>query len=134
MNELTTIFSAGMDQMLTFAIGACAGIMGLALSIRAIEYAKDMIALSDDDINYYSDDYSEWDGIDGAYYDRLWNSELKDSYEAGEISYEEYQDSLVSVRDSDETFEAAYYDSDGDYAYDDSKEWDSEPLRQSLNK
>lgn len=131
MNELTTIFSQGMSQMLTFTLGASAGVVGLALAIKAIEYAKDLISLSGDeriglglgDHHGYFDYVFELEGVeiesheDGSYllYDGLAFDDASDL------------NNYLVHRNSE-------YDSSGDYAYDDGEDWDPEPLRQSLNK
>ncbi|MBO1040183.1 hypothetical protein [Brucella pituitosa] len=47
MSSIETVFSSGLDQLLTFSIGASAGIVGLALAKRAVEYAKSFVGFSD---------------------------------------------------------------------------------------
>ncbi|WP_025201054.1 hypothetical protein [Brucella melitensis] len=37
MSNIETIFSSGLDQLMTFSIGASAGIVGLALAKRGVE-------------------------------------------------------------------------------------------------
>lgn len=65
MSNIETIFSSGLDQLMTFSIGASAGIVGLALAKRGVEYAKSFVGFSDPFSYVHSIDGVESGDFDG---------------------------------------------------------------------
>ena len=65
MNELSSVFSSGLEQLLTFSMAAASVIIGLATAIRAIDYAKSFVGFSDPFSYVHSIDGVESGDFDG---------------------------------------------------------------------